>query len=290
MKTYFVIDNANSFLQNAESGTIPTYLLYGGYHALKEENAEIIDFKKSGHIKNEQVVIINPRHAIKLKSRRNKVILININSNHIISRSKFWLKKWIIKKIYASIDVIVCLDASQLKPLKGFGVKAKLELNPLMIDTDMIDLAITRNKYSFIHHLPYYLSAGYDAGRNFKFFNDIDSSTPIVTIGRHNLMPYITYCRYLAGCSGMVLNIQNGPTSSDISGNTVVLEALCANKPVFINEQHWLKNVPTKNIHIYKNETDLETLLNSNIEWIPEKESFTFDNYYQKLKKILKIK
>jgi len=290
IKTYFIIDNAESFLQNAKSGVIPTYLLYGGYHALEEEKAEIIDFKKSGHIKNEQVVIINPQHAIGLKARHNRVILININSNHIVARSSFWLKKWIIKKIYASIDIIVCLDKSQIKPLRDFGVKSKLVLNPLLIDTELIELALTRYKYSFGPHNPYYLSAGYDAGRNFGAFNDIDSRVPIVTIGRHNIMPYITYCRYLAGCSGMVLNIQNGPASSDISGNTVVLESLCAQKPVFINEQHWLKNVPTKNIHIYKDLKELETLLNNNIQWIPEKEKFTFDIYYQKLKKVLRVK
>ena len=92
-------------------------------------------------------------------------------------------------------------------------------------------------------------------------FNEIDSITPIISIGRHNIIPYDRYCRFLAGCSGMVLNIQNGPGSSDISGNTVVLEALCAQKPVFINQQHWLKNVPTKNIHIYKDLKDKKRLL-----------------------------
>lgn len=290
MKTYFVIDNAVSFLKNAENGIIPTYLLYGGYHLLKEKKAEIIDFKESKKIKNEQVVIINPKHAIGLKARNNRVVLININSNHIIERSKNWFKKLIIKTIYSSIDIIICLDFSQIKPLKELGVKSKLVLNPLMIDTEMIELAIARNKYSLIRYTPYYLSAGFDAGRNFIFFNDVDSYIPLVTIGRHNIMPYLKYCKFLAGCSGMVLNIQNGPASSDISGNTVVLEALCAEKPVFINEQHWLKNVPTNNIHVYKDAQELEKLLNSNIQWIPEKSKFTFDIYYQKLKKILKIK
>lgn len=290
MKTYFVMDNANSFLQNAQSSTIPTYLLYGGYHLLKEEKGEIVNYKQSGRIRNEQVIIINPKHAISLKARGNRVILININSNHILERSKNWIKKWIIQRIYGSIDVIVCLDQSQLKPLKEFGVKARLVLNPLLIDTELIDLAITRNKYSFVKHSPYYLSAGYDAGRNFTFLNQIDSVLPIVTIGRHNIMPYDRYCKFLAGCSGMVLNIYNGPTSSDISGNTVVLEALCAEKPVFINEQHWLKNVPTNNIYVYKDAQELEKLLNSSIQWIPENSKFTFDIYYQKLKKILKVK
>jgi hypothetical protein len=284
------MDNANSFLQNAENSVIPTYLLYGGYHLLKEEKGEIIDYKHSGKIRNEQVVIINPKHAVSLKARGNRVILININSNHIIERSKNWLKKWIIQRIYGSIDVIVCLDESQLKPLKEFGVKARLVLNPLLIDTELIDLSITRNKYSFVKHSPYYLSAGYDAGRNFTFLNQIDSALPIVTIGRHNIMPYDRYCKFLAACSGMVLNIYNGPASSDISGNTVVLESLCAEKPVFINQQHWLKNVPTNNIYVYKDAVELEKLLNSNIQWIPEKSKFTFDIYYQKLKKVLRVK
>jgi len=290
MKTYYVVDNANSFLNNAQNSLIPTYLLYGGYHLLKEEKGEIIDYKKSGKIKHEQVIIINPQHALTLKARHNRVILININSNHILARSTFFIKKWIIKKIYNSIDVIVCLDKSQLKPLKKFGVKSRLVLNPLLIDTELIDLSLTRNKYSFIKHLPYYLSAGYDAGRNFSFLNQIDSTLPIITIGRHNIMPYDRYCKFLAGCSGMVLNIINGPQSSDISGNTVVLEALCAEKPVFINEQHWLKNVSTNNIYVYKDAQELEKLLNNNIQWIPEKPKFTFDIYYQKLKKVLRVK
>jgi hypothetical protein len=290
MKTYFVLDNANLFLKNAQSAIIPTHLLYGGYQLLKEDKGEIVDYKNSGKIRNEQVVIINPKHAISLKARGNRVVLININSNHIIARSTFWIKRWIIQRIYKSIDVIVCLDESQLKPLKKFGVKSKLVLNPLMIDTELINLALTRHKYSFLKHYPYYLSAGYDAGRNFTIFNQIDSSIPIVAIGRHNIMPYDRYCKFLAGCSGMVLNIQNGPASSDISGNTVVLEALCAEKPVFINEQHWLKNVRTNNIYVYKDIQELEALLNKEIQWIPEKETFTFDKYYQKLKQVLKIR
>ena len=290
MKTYFVIDNAYSFVQNTQASVLPTYLLYGGYHLVKEGKAEIIDFKKSGHIKNEQVVIVNPYHALSLKARHNRVVLININSNHILSISSGWLKHWIIKKIFGAIDVIVCLDKSQVKPLKDFGVKSKLIVNPLLIDTELIDLAITRQKYGFLKHSPYYLSSGHDAGRNFTIFNQIDSIHPIITIGRHNLMPYDRYCKFLAGCSGMVLNIQNGPASTDISGNTTVLEALCAEKPVFINEQHWLINIPTKNIYVYKDLADLEKLLNSNIQWVPEQQKFTFGIYYQTLKKILRVK
>jgi hypothetical protein len=290
MKTYFVFDNAKTFIDNAEKGIIPTHLLYGGYHLLKENKGEIIDFKQCGKIKNQQVIIINPQYALKLKRNHNKVILININSNHILERSKMWLKKWFVQKIYGSIDIIICLDKSQIKPLQKFGVKSELILNPLLIDTQLMNLAITRNKYSFVNHHPYYLSAGYDAGRNFTFFNDIDSSIPIVTIGRHNIMNYDRYCKFLAGCSGMVLNIVNGPASSDISGNTVVLDALCAQKPVFINDQPWLKHIKTKNIYLYNDSKHLENLLNSNIKWIPEKEVFAFDKYYKKLKQILKVK
>ena len=290
MKTYFVIDNVYSFLQSIENGIISSYSLYGAWHALKEQKAEIINFKQSKKIRHVQVVIINPIHALSLKARHNKVVLINVNSNHIIKHSNMWLKKWIIKKVYASIDIIICLDKSQIKPLRDFGVKSKLVLNPLLIDTELIDLALTRYKYSFGPHHPYYLSIEYGMGGNFNSFNEIDSSIPIVPIGLHNIMSYLTYCKFLAGCSGMVLNIQDSQTSSDISGNTMVLEALCAEKPVFINEQHWLKNVPTNNIHVYKDTRDLEILLNNNIQWIPEKSKFTFDIYYQKLKQVLRIR
>ena len=69
-----------------------------------------------------------------------------------------------------------------------------------------------------------------------------------------------------------------------------MFEGLCAHKPVFINEQYWLKNFPSKNIYVYKSEQELEKLLDQKIQWIDETADFTFGQFMTKLKKVLKIK
>jgi hypothetical protein len=287
VQTYFIFDRAQHAIDSISAGDFPSYLIYGGYHLKQQGLAEITDSKK---IKNSQVVINVPKYAPSLKAQGNRVILINLNSNHILQRNPGKILSWALRKIYNSCDVIMCLDKSQIKPLRKLGITSKIIVNPLFVDTTDIERAQVQLKYGFKTYSPYYLSAGFDDGRSFRLSSQVDSIIPIFTLGRHNPVPYIRYCKILAASSGMILEINNSADSSDLSGSTTVFESLCAHKPVFINEQYWLKNFPSKNIYIYKTKEELEELLNKKIEWIQEPADFTFGQYLKKIKKILKIK
>lgn len=265
-------------------------MLYGGWHLQKDGLAKIIDRKNSGQIKNSQVVINVPKYAPAFKARGNRVILINLNSNHVLSRNLGRINKWILRKYYNAADVILCLDKSQIKPLRTLGVTSQLIVNPLFVDTEDLDRAMAQLKYGFKQYSPYYLSSGFDAGRDFSLFTQVYSKIPVVPLGVFNRVSYVQYCQMLVACCGVPLHIQNGPNSSDLSGSTTVFEALCAQKPVFINPQYWLKNFPSKNIYVYKTVEELEALLNGEIKWIPETADFTFGHFMTKLKKVLKIK
>jgi hypothetical protein len=88
----------------------------------------------------------------------------------------------------------------------------------------------------------------------------------------------------------MILNIINGPASSDLSGSTTVFESLCAKKPVFINNQPWLKNYKNPNIYVYNNMKELEKMLAENPKWIETFKKYEFIQYLNKLKKVLNIR
>ena len=286
-KIYYVFDDAAKVMEMIEKGQLANYYVYGAWHLQKSGDAEIIDYKDSKKIKDSQVIINVPKYAPEFKARGNRVILINLNSNHILERNPSWLMKFLLRKIYNSCDVIMCLAESQLPALKKIGIKkSKCVVNPLFVDTRDIELANVR-KFGVYH--PFYLSSGFDVGRTFSNFYSFNTTIPIVTFGRHNAVPYIRYCDFLVKCCGVVLEVHNAGGSSDLSGSTTVFEALCAKKPVFINPQPWLKDFPSKNIYIYNSQEELERLLNSGISWSEEKADFTFGQFLTKLKKVLKI-
>jgi hypothetical protein len=287
MDTYFIFNDATKFTTAIDNGTLPPHMLYGAWHLQKTGQAKIIDYKESKKIKNAQVIINVPKYAPELKARGNKVILINLNSNHILERNPGRIMTWILKNIYNACDTIICLDKDQEKKLKQFGTTAKLITNPLYIDTDDLYLAQIRK---FGTYGEFYLSTGFDAGRNFTFAAEINSYLPIVTLGRHCPVSYTRYCDFLVRSNGMVLNITNAAASSDLSGSTTVFEALCAKKPVFINPQPWLKNFPNKNIYVYKNLQELEMLLNLRPKWKEDAHNYEFVQFINKLKKVLNIR
>ena len=80
MKTVFVYDNMNVLHAAISAGTMAPHLLYGGYHMLHEGAAELCDIRKSGRIRDSNVVIISPMHALRMNRRNNRVFFININS------------------------------------------------------------------------------------------------------------------------------------------------------------------------------------------------------------------
>lgn len=290
MGIYFVFESAQKVMNAINDGTFPNYLIYGGWHLEKEGLAKVIDIKQAGKIKDSTIIINVPKYAPALKKNNNRIILINLNSNHILNKNPGRVMKFLLRKIYTACDVIMCLDKSQIQPLKKLGVKSKFIVNPLFVDTTDLGLAKSRMEFWIKNYSPYYLSSGFDAGRDFSIFSQINSFIPVVTLGKHNPVKYLRYCEILNVSLGVILMINNFAGSSDLSGSTTVFESLCAHKPVFINPQPWLENFLSKNIYIYKTKEELEELLNSKKEWIEETANFEFPQYMEKLKTILKIK
>ena len=290
MNTYFVFEKAKEVMSAIDDGTFPNYLLYGAWHLQQLGQAEVVDIKTARKIHDSTVVINVPKYAPALKKNGNRVILINLNSNHILNKNSNRVLKYLLRKIYSACDVIMCLDESQIKPIKKLGVKTKFVVNPLFVDTTDLILAQSRMEFGIKNYSPYYLSSGFDAGRDFSVYAKVKSYVPVVTLGRHNPVKYTRYCEVLNASLGVTLMVTNSAGSSDLSGSTTVFEALCMKKPVIINPQPWLKNFPSKNIYIYKSVAELEELLNSKPKWIEDNANFEFEQYFEKLKKILKIK
>ena len=180
----------------------------------------------------------------------------------------------------------MCLDATQLPPLKKLRTTAKLVVNPLLVDNELLELL---KKQVLTESNPFYLSAGFDSGTNFDFSNVI-SKIPIVCVTKSNPIPFNKYIYLLHKCKAVVLRRNYNPASSDLTGNTTVIEALAAEKPVIINDQTWLKALKEPNIHVYKDDADLERmLLQNNLTWKPTKNNYTIQKYLRNLKKILEL-
>jgi hypothetical protein len=71
------------------------------------------------------VVVNNPSNGFAL-DKSNKKILINVNSNHILARKRNFFITWLLKKVYNSYHTIICLNKTQVKPLRDFGYKGKI--------------------------------------------------------------------------------------------------------------------------------------------------------------------
>ena len=70
-----------------------------------------------------------------------------------------------------------------------------------------------------------------------------------------------------------------------------MIEALAARKPVLINAQPWLAELKEPNIHIYKDDIDLERMLiQDNLNWKYTDNDYSIEKYLKKLKSILRLK
>ena len=133
-KTYFLIDNTYQLRDEIVALQKPSHLSYGAFH-LENESLIVWDELSLKRIltltPHSQVVIIDPRFALILKRLGHKVVLINVNSNHVLERNKKGFRRWYIKMVYDSCDVIMCLDKIQVPALKALETTAKLVVNRL---------------------------------------------------------------------------------------------------------------------------------------------------------------
>jgi len=293
-KTYFLIDKATIAKTLIRQELLPNYLTYGAYDAEKdgwEEFWDISIFNVLALPPKSKIFIIDPKYAPIFKLFGHKIILYNINSNHIIYRNTDNLVS--IKSIYNSCDLILCVSKTQLKALKTLKLNknVKIKVLPLGIDSKNFEYAKLRTMCAHIPKENYYLNVGLDAGNFTRFLNEIESMLPIMSYNRSNVLTYKNYVTKLVNCKALVLN-RNPKVlyASDISGNTSVLEGLIAKKPVFINKQDWVDEIGSKNIHVYDDVKELNSMLVQSADvWVEEDlKHIEYSEYYSKLKRVLR--
>jgi len=292
------MDEGYKLRDNADIGMYGPHSMLGAWH-FDQKNWGLIVQPEDANKKADVQVYNYPTLIKKVVGRvANKTVLINLNSNHTLAKSVKEKRKVIFTgaSFFSVYDDIVCLSKSQVEPLEKvltshlsvlvqtllFKNTPKIHYIPAAIDDSMIQRAFKKQKLNDT-----YLTAGKDAGRVFNF--DLkDKKIKIQSIGNGNPLPYNLYCEELVNCKGLIIKIENGVSSSDLSGVTTFMEGLVAKKPVFINPQPWLVDYPLENVYVYETDKELEALLKKNIEWKKCDLSFLLmPRYLKELRKIL---
>ncbi|MBT7706385.1 hypothetical protein HN747_02960 [archaeon] len=283
------LDEAKKTRDEIIAGESNPGFMYGFVKNSKDTKVNIIDQSLKNVFKtriNDIVIVNRLKFVPLLKFIRRKVILININSNHDLDYiSGSGLKKFILRKYYLFsykvADRIICLSPTQVKKLEELGLN-NLSVTPLGCDEDLI------KRYKASKVGDYYLSAGFDEGKNFKFLERAIGKKKLIVLNKSNKVSYSEYLKLMARCRGFVLNIKHSARSSDLSGITTCCEALLLDKPVFINNQPWLKKLLRKNYHIYESEEDLRNLIGENTTFVKmNKKHLTLSNFNKKLLEII---
>lgn len=265
-KVYFMMDNALEVRDKILKEESLSHHLYGGVELEKKSKAKIIDanIKNILKIKLNSIVIINRvKYVLLLRLFGKKVVLIAINSNHDLSKDKKTLKGVLLNllyKIYYPLcNLVVCISEVQREKLEEVGVK-----NIVTIPLGVNEKFFKKRKLS----KEYYISSGFDAGRNYNFILDALKKLRFKVFNEKNKVTHSEYLKFLAKSKGLVMNINtNNKKSSDLSGTTTCFEALLMKKPIFINYQPWLKELFKENYYVYKDKKELRNLLKRNIKF-----------------------
>lgn len=268
IKVYLMMDYASEFKKKVANKEYPPNFLFGGAELEREKILKIVD----QNIKNvffsgrRAIFIVNRiKYIPLLKILGKKVIYININSNHDLEKiSLRGLKNYLLKVYYLFsykiCDRIVCLSPTQIKKLKKVGIK-RISTIPLGVEEKII------NETNINTNRGFYLSAGLDEGRNFNFIKSALKDQKVIILNKENRLSYLKYLKVLSECKALVINIEDNNRASDLSGITTCCEALLMKKPVFINNQPWLKKLLKENYYVYKDKKSLEKLIKKKINF-----------------------
>ena len=282
-----MVDKALDVKDKITKGIFPPHFLYGGIKLEKQKKAKIIEsnIKNIFNLKKGDIVVTNRlKYILLMKILRRKSILINMNSNHDLTK-KSGLKNKLIyafnKLSYLACSHVVCLSKIQLSKLKNVGVKRASAI-PLGVEKSLVD-AVKKSK-------EYFLSSGFDKGKNYGFIKKALKNEKIKILDGKNPLTYVEYLKVLGKAKAIVFNIDvTKENSSDLSGTTTCFETLLMKKPIFINDQPWLKELYKKNYYIYKNEEDLRKIINKKINFQELDYSYlTLENFTKELAKIIK--
>ncbi len=284
---YFMFDKAIERKDRILKGNLPSYSLYGGIKLEEQGKAKIINatLKDILKLKRGDVVITNRwRYIIHMKTLGIKVVLINMNSNHDLTKRKGLKGElrylWAIRNLKLC-DYIVCLSETQLPKLNKIGVK-NLTVIPLGVDSNLInDRKIIIGKK--------YLTSGGDVGKDYEFAVNALPKSDLNVITGKPFIPYNEYLDIFAKSKAFILHINDKEgKASDLSGSTSCFEALVLKKPIFINDQPWLKELLKENYYIYKDEAHLRELLKKDMKFKERDYGYlTLDCFRKELLKVV---
>jgi hypothetical protein len=287
-KLYVMADNALKTRKEILEGKSNPSFLYDFVKLEHEGIGNILDqtLRNVLKIKPKSIVIVNRlKYILALRLLGKKVVLINMNSNHDLDKvSKKGFKNLLLRNYYLlsfrKANKIICLSPTQTKKLEAIGAK-NLEQIPLGSDENLVKKFRTKEEGN------YYLSAGFDEGKNFNFLKKSLKGQQLIILNKDNKVSYLEYLELMAGCKGFILNIQHSERSSDLSGITTSCEALLLNKPVYINYQPWLKELLKENYHLYKSSDELKNLLKKKTKFKEmDKKHLTLMNFRDQLLKV----
>lgn len=281
-----MVDNALEVKEKINQGIFPPHFVYGGLELEKQKKAKIINsnLKNVLNLKRKSIIITNRlKYILLMKILGMKTILINMNSNHDLKR-KAGLKNLLIYFFnilsYKSCHHIICLSNIQVLKLKKIKVK-KMSTIPLGVDKNLLD-KVKKSK-------EYFLSSGFDRGKNHAFVKKALKGMKLKILDGKKPLPYTEYLKVLGKAKAIVLNVDiSKENSSDLSGTTTCFETLLMQKPIFINNQSWLKELYKKNYYVYKNEKDLrELIMKKRVFQKLDYSNLTLENFSQKLQQII---
>ncbi len=187
---------------------------------------------------------------------KTRWVYITMTSSTLLRRhAAHPLRRFLLKKFWASYARIICLSSEQREDLIRFGIAhERLTLIPFGVDADFFRPSDVSREEKLI------VSVGRDPGRDYEtLFKAVErvAHACIVVTGRRNVprdMPVpanvsVLYDRnyteirdLYARARLMVIASKSTdmPDGSDCSGQTVIMDALAAGKAVIATERPWI--------------------------------------------------
>lgn len=198
----------------------------------------------------------------RLRRRKTKWISIAINTSILLRRHKHHVVRLrLLKAFWKSFAKIACLSRQQLEDLANAGVpRAKLVFVPFGVDADFYGIVAAEPGEDLI------LSVGRDLGRDYLTLLAAArrSDCPFVIVAAHKNLPADTLLPsnvtvqynlpakevrslYARACVVVVPSKRaDVPDGSDCSGQTVILDAMAAGRPVIATERPWIADYFTQ--------------------------------------------
>lgn len=194
----------------------------------------------------------------RFSNKKTRWIAFAVNSSVLMHRHKHHpLRLWLLTFFWKSYEKIICLSNEQIADFIHLGIpRERLTFIPFGIDANFY--ASVNNA----HETDLVVSVGRDLGRDYNTLFDVakridykfaiaadyknipeDTSLPPNVSVQYNL-PLTEIRNLYARARIVVITLKDAdiPDGSDCSGQTVILDAMAAGKPVITTDRPWIKD------------------------------------------------